>query len=99
MLYVNAVMIGMTPHSDWHVIMAGRLRTLLEVAASHLWQEDTSDLLIWSLSVGALAAHRSEHQHYFQRSLRRTLTKKGLPSWANVRERLHGFMWADSACE
>ena len=98
-IYATAVMLGMPPHLGWHVVLAARLRSLLETVALDQWREDASDLLMWSLFIGGLASYRSEHRVYFEETLRGVLRRRDLASWPSVRSILHGYLWSDSACE
>ena len=98
-LYANAVILALPPHSEWHKPVIEHLRRLLEISSLHLWTEDASTLLIWSLFVGGIASYGTPDRKYFERCLRGTLLEGNRISWSAVRQNLKEFLWADSACE
>ncbi|RMZ15908.1 hypothetical protein D0862_01500 [Hortaea werneckii] len=54
-LYSNAVIMGFPPHLGWHVNLLHNLRSIIGPDPVDEWDDNMHDLLIWSLSVGALA--------------------------------------------
>lgn len=97
-LYSNTVLMGLPPHSGWHINIVTRLRMLLELSSSGQWSKETMPLLTWALFVAGIASYRTPHRGFFERHLRDTLLKRGISSWKTVRQGLLEFIWSDSAC-
>jgi hypothetical protein len=98
-LYSNAVIVGLPPHTGWHKPIVKRLRQLLEASNLHLWSGDLSKLLIWSLFIGGIAAYRGPSRAFFESYLNEVLLAQDVVSWPVVRQGLKDFLWSDSACE
>ena len=98
-IYSNAVLLGLPPHSGWHRNFVGTLRAILEAADLNAWAEYAPDVLIWCLFVGSVASYRTPHRQFFEMSLRDVLLLTGMLSWDSVRRCLVEFLWSENACQ
>lgn len=97
-IYVNAVIIGFPPHSKWHIRLCGRLRWLHESTLTK-WPAIASDVLIWSLAVGSIAAFVSPHREYFEFALQRAIIAADWSKWSQIHDVLRTFVWDAHACQ
>ena len=98
-IYSNAVILGLPPHTRWHEVLAKRLRALLESNQSSSVVVEVSDLLIWALCVGGLAAWRTPEREFFESALRNATRKRKLLTWVKVERVVEDFLWSQSACK
>lgn len=56
-------------------------------------------LLIWTLTLGAIAAEESSARAWYVTTLGHELRRIGILSWDILRERLKEVLWFDRACE
>ncbi|KAK3649660.1 hypothetical protein LTR56_006843 [Elasticomyces elasticus] len=96
-IYSNAVILGLPPHSGWHTALVKRLRRLLEVCRISN-PDEASDLLVWSVCVGGLAALGSPHRCFFETFLKDIVRTRKLLMWRDVQIILEDFIWSDAAC-
>ncbi|KAK5695012.1 hypothetical protein LTR17_024696 [Elasticomyces elasticus] len=96
-IYSNAVILGLPPHTGWHTLLVTRLRRRLEVCQG-LKVDEASDLVVWSVCVGGLAALGSPHRCFFETFLKDIVKVRKLLTWRDVQTILEDFMWSDAAC-
>ncbi|KAI7172010.1 hypothetical protein KC316_g10930 [Hortaea werneckii] len=97
-LYSNAVIMGFPPHLGWHVNIVHNLRSIIGPGPVKEWDGNMHDLLIWSLSVGALASFRSPERSFFEDCLKSIMKLRRITSWPQVQSILEEFLWSDVAC-
>jgi hypothetical protein len=97
-LYSNAVLLGLPPHTGWHMRLVSKLKTLLEISNLQGWAEDTAPLLIWTLTIVGIASHWTGDQKFFEDLLRDTLAKNNVSTKSGVRAILGDFLWTENAC-
>lgn len=97
-IYVNAVIIGFPPHSKWHIRLCGRLRWLHESTLTR-WPVVASEVLLWSLTVGSIAAFVSPHREFFELALQRAIFAADISKWSQVHHVLRKFVWDAHACQ
>ncbi|KIW16370.1 hypothetical protein PV08_06421 [Exophiala spinifera] len=56
-------------------------------------------LLLWILTVGGIASAHLELRAWFVAGLGRVAARKGLSTWAEVKEQLVRILWLDEACD
>ncbi|KAK5710115.1 hypothetical protein LTR17_019177 [Elasticomyces elasticus] len=98
-IYSNAALLALAPHTGWHTRLAHTLRLLLEKHEYSSWSGQLSAMLTWSLVVGALAAYRSHDREFFEVALRKQVKKMQLKSWVLLEEVLTNFIWSKKACQ
>ena len=97
-LYSNAVIMAFPPHLGWHVNFVHNLRSIIGPALAEGLGDSMHDLLIWSLSVGALASFRTPERSFFEDCLKELLRLRRITSWPEVQIILEEFLWSDAAC-
>ncbi|KAI6889473.1 hypothetical protein KC360_g240 [Hortaea werneckii] len=97
-LYSNAVIMAFPPNLGWHVNFVQNIRSIIGSAPVEEWDDDMLDLLIWSLSVGALANSRTPERRFFEDRLSTVLKLRRITSWPEVQSILEEFLWSDVAC-
>ncbi|KAK6438393.1 hypothetical protein LTR95_005406 [Oleoguttula sp. CCFEE 5521] len=98
-IYSNAVLLGLPPHTGWHEQLTSRLRLLLSVFMLDNVVEEAWPLVVRSAIVASMAAYRLPHRRFFEDYLRDQLSRRHEPDWRVVRKHVEMFIWADSACE
>ena len=98
-LYSNAVLLGLPPHTGWHRNLVCRLRMLLELCSFNEWAESSAELLTWALFVGGIASYRTQDRNFFEHYLSDILVRSQTRFWPKVRHGLQEFIWSDSAYE
>jgi hypothetical protein len=98
-IYSGAVIMGVPPHLGWHTALVKRLRKMLEACKMDECKDEESDLLVWSLCVGGLAAWRSSHRAFFETSLKEVARRRKLSNWQKVERILEDFLWSEAACK
>jgi hypothetical protein len=98
LIYSNGVILGLPPHRGWHTKLSRLLRGLVESVEAKVWADELSELLIWSLCVGALAAQHSSDRQWYETTLKFAFAMKRLTTWAAVEDILDGYLWCSAAC-
>jgi hypothetical protein len=98
-IYSSAVIMGVPPHLGWHTVLVKRLRKMLEACKLEECKDEESDLLVWSLCVGGLAAWRSPHRTFFETSLKEVVHRRKLSNWQKVERIVEDFLWSEAACK
>ncbi|KAI7352952.1 hypothetical protein KC320_g4250 [Hortaea werneckii] len=94
----NAVIMAFPPHLGWHVNFVHNLRSIIGPALAEGLGDSMHDLLIWSLSVGALASFRTPERSFFEDCLKELLRLRRITSWPEVQIILEEFLRSDAAC-
>ena len=97
-IYSNAVIFALTPHSGWQLTLTKRLQALLETYEYSTWSAGLDDVLLWIVVMGGLASLEGPNAAFFRDALRDILWKRGNPSWPAVMDVLTGFLWLEKAC-
>ncbi|KAK6441019.1 hypothetical protein LTR95_002751 [Oleoguttula sp. CCFEE 5521] len=98
-IYSNAVLLGLPPHTGWHEQLTSRVRLLLSLFMLDSLIDEAWPLLVWSAMVAGMAAYRSPHRQFFEHYLRDQLSLRQELDWQFVRKHVKTFIWSDSACE
>lgn len=98
-LYANAVVFPTLEDFPGIQEPLRQLRELLEDCDLSEWREGVSELLLWSIFIGGIGAHRSPHWPYFASALRRCTANMRELSSESVKAILRGFVWSDIACD
>ena len=98
-LYSNAVLMGVPPHLGWHLPLVKLLRSMLESCRTTPWLDDATDILVWALCVGGLAAWRSPHRSFFETYLKDIIRRRKLVSWTKIQRIVEDFLWSEAACK
>jgi hypothetical protein len=68
--------------------------------AAALWSSPKSRMvLLWVLTLGAIAARDSPARAWFVSMLGATVRRSGLSSWADLKNLLNMMIWYDVACD
>nr|OQO19917.1 hypothetical protein B0A51_10532 [Rachicladosporium sp. CCFEE 5018] len=97
-IYSNAVLLALPHHTGWHTALSHRLRDLIDL---NDWRDDMTmyPVLPWVLTVGGIAAYRSQDRVFYEETLTELLQIMDSPSWKAVERTLGGFLWSRQACK
>lgn len=98
LLYSTAVILGLPAHVGWHVQLGAQIRRQLEACDVEELSGDAPGLLVWVLTIAAIAAVGSEGQAYFVEALREALGREGLQTRRAAEHVLEGYLWSVETC-
>lgn len=102
-IYSNAVLFSMFPHSGWQDRLTWRLRWLHSLDVPPTAASEAMDgLVLWSLCIGAVASFEGQNSSFFQLTVRQFLSERYDPpeNYAKeVKDRLEEFLWSENACD
>ena len=76
--------------------LADRLRTVLELSHDSI---SDLNLIMWILTMGAIAAVDSHHRSWFVSALRTVLESVSVGSWDDLKAILQSFLWLSSTSD
>lgn len=97
-LYSNAVVLALPPHTGWHLRLCVQIRQLLRDCDMTELSRKAPGLLIWTLFIAALAAHKTPDHGHFVSLLRPALVRESLWTRSATEQVLEQFLWARKAC-
>lgn len=98
-LYVNTVIRPALPGSAGVVTPAMELKVLLESCIWMHWRKQESKAVFWTICVGGLASHGSQHWEGYVRVLQTYLEEVERYSSEDAQSTLKTFVWSNTACE
>ena len=97
-LYSNAVIMNIPPHTGWHLSLCAQIRRHLEGCDMEELSGDAPGLLIWILCIASIAAYGLEQQDFFASALQCALDREGVETRQAAEDVLVGYLWSSEAC-
>jgi hypothetical protein len=97
LIYSIAVLFPVPKRSRPFRILVTRLRALIETEEIDK-DPRISDLLLWMLMAGGIAALGTENRAWYVQQLIEYVMRWKIYEWARVEEIVRDFLWLDSAC-
>lgn len=98
-LYSSAVVLGLPPHSGWHIPILQEILVLIDSGHRGNIQDLPPSLRIWVLMIASIASYFTTYKSVFQAHLRQALLLGKIMSWDRVQQVASQFLWSCRACE
>ncbi|KAF2215143.1 hypothetical protein CERZMDRAFT_94562 [Cercospora zeae-maydis SCOH1-5] len=99
LLCCQAVILGLPPHSGWHLKLLEELRDHIELSRYFEWStEQGLDLLVWAMSIAGIGALRSKAEAFWANMFEQTTRLRGLQGPTSVRDVVKQYLWQDATC-
>ncbi|CAK1364422.1 unnamed protein product [Cercospora beticola] len=99
LLYCQAVILGLPPHSGWHLKLLEELRDVVELSRVLEWStEQGLDLLVWALCIAGIGALGSKMEVFWANMFGQATRLRSLHDRSSIRDVAKQFLWQDAVC-